>query len=1312
MTHFESPPDLQPDSKPNRLRRTVRALVLIVGIILVLLFVASRFAEPWLRHTLVGAAQDKAGTDLELDRLLITWKPFGIRVDRPSMTLEGEDAPYAAAERISALVDVGGLLHGKMHIDQVIVEQPRLVLRVREDGSLALPTFEGDGGGGNFEIGSLELRGGEIEWNDNRVPMTAELNGLAATTASEEDGTSVASFTADGLATEIRGQQVLFGVDGEIAWKGSEVEIRDIRGQGEQLDWRVAGSWALGSREQGSGDFVVDAEGDLGFLQPWLVDSQSRSAGDSEALALVGHTRLNARIHNTDPSSLDSRAEPSWVVEGQGQIDGLLAGGFHLDSVPLVFALRDQQLSASSQPIAAYGGQWSAEMEVGEGQDRVSLSGQGADLQKLADDLGWTALATGGVLNTEIDYRFDSTDWQSGSGDATLQLFSGDQWTLAGTIPVKIGPNLGLTFGGRLASVGALAEDGATKTAVPSLAADGQSHSVAIEGDIQALDSQGNLRLLVETADLVALQEQIGLRGDWVPTAGRGTVEVAIDLNPQPESMAMTVNADLTRAELASLSADTATVSLTMGEHGLVLHQAEMHRGEARLMASGSFPVAPEVTSISAHTSDWPLRQLLPLAGLDFDLDGVATGNMELQIAEAAVDGSIELAVKQPEWNDTALGGTIEASIEIADSGVVVDRGRWTSPGGEVDFNLRYQQAEGWNADLMSEALDLAAVNPALAAVPFGYQASFDINVRGDDWIDAGEILLTTGFVDGESSTLNAQLRDQELSASGAVAGVLKQVSASGSFGQQGPQLDFSGVIYPGSWVQVPELEVTGSARVDVNVSGSWQQPLAVAQATEVAVVVAGEVLGEIEPIQATWRPGEIELVSAFVENQGTGEELFVAGTVDLETGVLDGVMQAEVDALWLGRMEPSLEAEGGVSFLGVVEGSLEAPVVDGQGEWSGGKVSIDGFPHTLTDVSARFLVGPEGVIVDRAQANLGGGQMHASGSIDLDPATGVSYRAQIVATGVDVNVPDDWWMGGDATLRLHSNGSSRVLSGEVQLDRAVLLESIDLGVEQMVRSALQRQREWVASEDELLRSTHLQLTVVGQDALRVSGEGLDMAGDIDLTVRGDLASPLILGRVDLATGGSLTYRGNDFDIERGVLVFSNPHVINPDIDIVAVSPIKNYDVRLHLRGSLETMDVEFSSDPSLPSLEVVSLLTTGQIGNRPLLLDPINPTESAAAEGVIAGQAAEAIGARVGKLFGLDRVQIDPPSSGPISSARITVGKRLSREVVATYSYDYTDSEPTIVQLEWQMSPIVAVVLTQNGDESYSVDFKWQRSF
>ena len=44
--------------------------------------------------------------------------------------------------------------------------------------------------------------------------------------------------------------------------------------------------------------------------------------------------------------------------------------------------------------------------------------------------------------------------------------------------------------------------------------------------------------------------------------------------------------------------------------------------------------------------------------------------------------------------------------------------------------------------------------------------------------------------------------------------------------------------------------------------------------------------------------------------------------------------------------------------------------------------------------------------------------------------------------------------------------------------------------------------------------------------------------------------------------------------------------------------------------------------------------------------------------------------------------------------------------------AYDPSQTGRQILELEWRVSRELTVVATQNGDESYALDLRWDRSF
>jgi len=357
--------------------------------------------------------------------------------------------------------------------------------------------------------------------------------------------------------------------------------------------------------------------------------------------------------------------------------------------------------------------------------------------------------------------------------------------------------------------------------------------------------------------------------------------------------------------------------------------------------------------------------------------------------------------------------------------------------------------------------------------------------------------------------------------------------------------------------------------------------------------------------------------------------------------------------------------------------------------------------------------------VVDRFQGEMGGGTLQATGTLEWPrPDQPTSARFQVALRQVTAHYPEGWLSRGDADLVWTIAGDEQTIRGQALLDRALYLRDVDVGLVPLLQKFFRKQRQEVAVADEKLGDVQLNLQVRAPGTVRIKNNLADLKGTAELTVRGSLAGPILFGRVEAEPGGRLVYADNDYRIERATLTFANPYRIEPLLDLVATTRVSSYDVRLALFGNLERLNATFSSDPPLPDLEVLSLLLSGAPGRLEDELSQLRgpqqqTTENSAAEALLLGQAASAITQRVGNLFGFDAFRIEPLSRGgeSVSSARVTVGKRISRRVYLTYSYDPSSTGGQRFQVQWEVGSGLSVLLTQEQN-SYAVDVLWEHRF
>jgi hypothetical protein len=166
--------------------------------------------------------------------------------------------------------------------------------------------------------------------------------------------------------------------------------------------------------------------------------------------------------------------------------------------------------------------------------------------------------------------------------------------------------------------------------------------------------------------------------------------------------------------------------------------------------------------------------------------------------------------------------------------------------------------------------------------------------------------------------------------------------------------------------------------------------------------------------------------------------------------------------------------------------------------------------------------------------------------------------------------------------------------------------------------------------------------------------------------------------------------------------------------------------VTLGFTGTASKMSMNLNSDPPLSSVGIL-LLLLGQTSADDLLnaeLRTLNPTATsrseedllkAATARLLAGSLSAPVNRAVEQSLGVD-LQITPSIGGSETdaltpSARLILGKRLSSRAYVTFARPLgTAAGATqILVLEYDQSDRVGWVLTQNGDRTFSVDFRVQ---
>jgi translocation and assembly module TamB len=477
----------------------------------------------------------------------------------------------------------------------------------------------------------------------------------------------------------------------------------------------------------------------------------------------------------------------------------------------------------------------------------------------------------------------------------------------------------------------------------------------------------------------------------------------------------------------------------------------------------------------------------------------------------------------------------------------------------------------------------------------------------------------------------------------------------------------------------------------------------------ELEATVAGVHLKSEGEVHATLAKERIQLDPLHVTGEDT--DLRCQGTLALDgTRQLDVGAKGSVNLKLAQTIDPDVTASGTTTFEVEAHGPLSSPSLQGRIDLDNGAMSFGDLPNGLSQLHGRLEFNQNRLEVRSLTAMSGGGPLSVGGYLSYQHG----FYAELTATGKNVRIryPPGISSLADATLRLQGSQNSILLSGDVMLTRFSVSPDMDFAA---LASQAKVARNITVSPNSPTNHVRLDVRIHSSPQLNFQNAFAKLAGEVDLRVRGTVATPTILGKVSV-TEGSTTLAGTRYDLQRGDITFTNPVRIEPLIDLSANARVEDYDITLSLHGTPDKLAVTYRSDPPMPESDVVALLALGRTGREQRLYTQqqeqalSNPTTDM----LLGGALNATMSNRVQKLFGVGSVKVDPNYLGPFgnSTSRIIVEEQLGRNLTLTYATDVNTTAQQLLQAEIAINRHVSLLVARDESGVFSMVVKATRRY
>ncbi len=432
------------------------------------------------------------------------------------------------------------------------------------------------------------------------------------------------------------------------------------------------------------------------------------------------------------------------------------------------------------------------------------------------------------------------------------------------------------------------------------------------------------------------------------------------------------------------------------------------------------------------------------------------------------------------------------------------------------------------------------------------------------------------------------------------------------------------------------------------------------------------------------------------------------------------------------------VRGSGRAQLMAAVDGPLGKPVFSGSAMIAEGRIRHFSLPNALDSINGTVSFDARGIRLDDVTATMGGGQVQFGGRIGFDGYQPGDLNVTVSGQDMQLRLFEGVRSTFDADLALVGTFRSPTLGGTVMVKSALWTRRIDApgSIFDFARRA-SAGGSLIVGEAPPTFPLRYDVRIEVPSTLRVDTNLLRLVASADLTLQGSYDRPVIEGHADIERG-DVNFEGRRYRITRGAIDFNNPTRTEPFFDIEAETnvrvpgpPVQTYHINVGFAGTPERLQPTVSSDPALPTADVLALLFSDVRRNNQQdveLRALQNPNQ--AETDILAARATQAltapISAEVGKVveetFGVDTFQLTPsfvdPSgqqtTGLNPTARLTIGKRVSDRVYLTFSRSLgTSINDQIVLLEYEESDRLSWILSRNEDQqTYALEFRVRHTF
>jgi translocation and assembly module TamB len=515
-------------------------------------------------------------------------------------------------------------------------------------------------------------------------------------------------------------------------------------------------------------------------------------------------------------------------------------------------------------------------------------------------------------------------------------------------------------------------------------------------------------------------------------------------------------------------------------------------------------------------------------------------------------------------------------------------------------------------------------------------------------------------------------------------------------------------------WLPAALADMNAALSGGVSIVGPLRDPLrwqVRARITKLSADIGEYVVENQDDIAFRLESGRLTVESCRL--RGTDTTLTISGGAELfkEYHLL---VVGEADLRLTRLFVPTVTSGRGKTYLVLkISDRWDSPKLQGGVTIQDARIQSRAFRQPITINTVGLFFNERQVLLESLDGALGNGRVSASGQIQLTGFRPTRFGLLIDLSSVQFPMTDNLVPTFSGQLVLAGTPETASLRGELTIDRAAYTTRVN--VQDWILDMRRRSEEAVATPETpaLARGLALNIHFTGRDNIDIKNNLADAALEVDLSLKGTVDVPYLIGRIE-TRDATLTFSGNRFDVQMATLDFVDPARFRPRIDLQATTTVQDYDISLHLTGTIESFNLGLTSDPSLSETDILALLTVGRTTEQ-----VAKSEQSVGREEATSMAMQELLEQGVERLPGIDQLvdsfQIDPVYDPDLntSTTELSVGKQLlENRLVLRYTTTIEGSTRQGVRAEYELSRNVYLIGEQDSQRGFGGDIRFRFEF